>query len=611
VLGIDENATPYEISRAYRKLALIYHPDKNSNKLAEEKFKEIGKAYEVLSDPKERQIHNNLLGCIRSLHYTITNFSRIGGLDISGNGQRYPESIFINSQNQVPKSLALLPPQSSTTNNSTFISSSPKAATYGPIPASTNIGKSLSLISNLAPYNDLGAVLNPMHAENKIPSISLDLRIPLQFAVAERARWEAEKSRDRTIKAANYVMDKTQQTLNFLRSCARNDTFFALVDVVVGCNIETVSGVIESLEAEVEQGVNRVEMWAEDARKWANMAIKTASVTWSNETWDVAKKALVAAESSEVVVEWAKSLASKAYMRKESKGLEISRLSSSDQYKLLNDYFADEFTIDAEKAAKGAEEAAEEAQVEVVKMEIRRARAAVDLIVSLVDAEGGNAMVMDNKLLIAKQYEERAENALNMANKKAAEQAQADKVYLAQAEAAAANAERYAKDARMAASVEEAKAAAAKSKKAAEEAREAWKETSSDSAAEAQTEKLRDVAQAATDQAYLAVARLAATEASKWAEKTKEEVNAGRLEEAKSAAAKSKKAAEEAREAWKETSSNSAAEAQTEKLRGVAVEAANQAYLAVDAAQGNGKSTPPTSPAPKHKGEGEDEGEEK
>jgi len=60
ILGVPRNASQEEIKRAYRRLVLKYHPDRNpGNKEAEEKFKEISEAYDVLRDPQKRAIYDH------------------------------------------------------------------------------------------------------------------------------------------------------------------------------------------------------------------------------------------------------------------------------------------------------------------------------------------------------------------------------------------------------------------------------------------------------------------------------------------------------------------------------------------------------------------------
>jgi DnaJ-class molecular chaperone len=58
ILGVAKNASDAEIKRAYRKLALEWHPDRNKASDASVRFKEITKAYEVLSDPKKKELYD-------------------------------------------------------------------------------------------------------------------------------------------------------------------------------------------------------------------------------------------------------------------------------------------------------------------------------------------------------------------------------------------------------------------------------------------------------------------------------------------------------------------------------------------------------------------------
>src|SRR5512134_1273841 len=61
ILGVERNASEDDIRKAYRKLAMQYHPDRNPNdKQAEERFKEINEAYQVLSDPQKRNVYDRV-----------------------------------------------------------------------------------------------------------------------------------------------------------------------------------------------------------------------------------------------------------------------------------------------------------------------------------------------------------------------------------------------------------------------------------------------------------------------------------------------------------------------------------------------------------------------
>jgi curved DNA-binding protein len=76
ILGVDKNATSEEIKKAYRQLAKKYHPDKNpGDKSAEEKFKEITEANEVLSDPEKRKKYDQLGANWKQYQYANANQS--------------------------------------------------------------------------------------------------------------------------------------------------------------------------------------------------------------------------------------------------------------------------------------------------------------------------------------------------------------------------------------------------------------------------------------------------------------------------------------------------------------------------------------------------------
>ena len=105
VLGVSKSATDAEIKKAYRKLAMKYHPDYNpGDKDAEEKFKEVNEANEVLSDPKKRQMYDQYGFAGVDPSYAAQNGGGAGGFGgFGGDGVDTGEAILQVSEDTLTK----------------------------------------------------------------------------------------------------------------------------------------------------------------------------------------------------------------------------------------------------------------------------------------------------------------------------------------------------------------------------------------------------------------------------------------------------------------------------------------------------------------------------
>ena len=94
ILGVDKKASKQDIKKAFRKLAVHYHPDKNDSPDAEEKFREIAEAYEVLSDDEKRRHYDMNGGSGQTFNYGENTHARNWDFNFDDLFKQFESDIF-------------------------------------------------------------------------------------------------------------------------------------------------------------------------------------------------------------------------------------------------------------------------------------------------------------------------------------------------------------------------------------------------------------------------------------------------------------------------------------------------------------------------------------